>query len=80
MGTDENKTTGLERSARALRTQGKAMTKNRMNSIINTYRLYELLGTTMPSVDYAVRLHIACLTRPGSSGNLEPDARLRILE
>ena len=50
---------------------------NRMN---NTYRLFDLQGTTMLAAKDAAWLISVCLNKTGSSGCLGPGASPRALE
>ena len=59
--------------------KGKAMLQIHMNSLMNTYRPYDLQGIIMPSADKAERLNKTCLKMTGSSGYLGPGASKRML-
>ena len=50
-----------------------------MNSLMNTYRPYDLQGIILPSADKAERLNKTCLKMAGSSGYLGPGAAIRML-
>jgi hypothetical protein len=59
--------------------KGKAMLQIHMNSLMNTYRPYDLQGIILPSADKAERLNKTCLKMAGSSGYLGPGAAIRML-
>ena len=44
------------------------------------YRLYDLQGIIMPSMDKVERFNKACLAKAGLSGYLGPGVSIRILE
>ena len=56
------------------------MKQRHMFTIMNFNRPYDILGTIMPSVDKTEWLYFAYLKKAGLSGDLGPDAFLRILE
>ena len=60
--------------------KGEAMLQRLTNGLMNTDRLFDLQGTIMPTAEKAEWLDYACLHKTGSSGYLEPGARVRALE
>ncbi len=84
------RTIGPERNLCDTAHEIKAMMQIHTYSFINTKRLYDLQGTSMPSADKAEWLVSTCLNHTGSSGKshthrardryLRPDAFMCILE
>ena len=60
--------------------KGKAMLQTHANRMNNTYRLFDLQGTTMLTAKEAAWLINVCLHKTGSSGCLGPGASPRALE
>jgi hypothetical protein len=77
-GIKQDQRSGKGYALRAL--DGKAMLQIHTYRFKSLYRLYNLPGTIMPSADKAERLILTCLNQTGLSGNLGPDAPVRILE
>jgi len=57
--------------------KGKAMLLMNTNRMKDTYRMFDLQGTTMPSAQEAEWLICVCLYKTGSSGYLEAGALAR---
>ena len=57
--------------------KGKAMLQMYTNRMRNTYRLFDLQGTIMPTAKHAEGLICVCLNMTGSSGYLGPGACAR---
>ena len=51
-----------------------------MNGLKNTYSLFDLQGTSMPTAKHAERPICVCLNKTGSSGCLEPGVFTRDME
>ena len=51
-----------------------------MNGLKNTYSLFDLQGTSMPTAKHADRPINVCPNKTGSSGCLEPVAFARAVE
>ena len=60
--------------------KGKAMLQTHANRMNNTYRLFDLQGTTMLTAKEAAWLINVCLLKTGSSGCLGPGASPQALE
>ena len=60
--------------------KGKAMLQTHANRMNNTYRLFDLQGTTMLTAKEAAWLINVCLHKTGSSGCLGPGVSPRALE
>ena len=57
--------------------KGKAMLQMNTNRMKNTYRLFDLQGTIMPTAKHAEWFICGCLNKTGSSGCLGPGALVR---
>ena len=57
--------------------KGKAMLLMYTNRMKDSYRMFDLQGTTMPAAQEAEWLICVCLNKTGSSGYLEPGVLAR---